>query len=603
LRDAEDFHYKVDGEKHRLDVASVDPILDRALKNLSGKETGKLVETVGKFTRLYSQMVTSWNPEFLLTNFARDIQTAVANVSAERTGKIAQHMVKNVPQAVRGIYESLRNPQAGGAWANAAKEFRENGGSVGWFSIRDLETIERDLAGRVKRAGEGPVNAAFRAASAVKDWVERANKSVEGGVRLAYFQALRDAGVVAKEAAAAARKVTIDFNKKGEMGPVMNSLYAFFNANVQGAARLGDVLRTPRGAKIAGGIAASAWALDQYNRAVAGDSDKDGVNDYDAIPEYVKERNLVVMRGEGGNPVLVPLPYGFNVLHTVGRQASAVLSGATKPGEAALAVGASLVNAFNPLGSESDLVQQLAPTFLDPIVQHVMNRDFAGRKIRPDYQAAELKPDSENYYKNINPFARSIAEWLNEQTGGDKLAPGFVSVSPETLEHFAGFATGGLGRFVGNTIGTGQAIVEGKVPDIRNIPFARRFVYEPREFVDTEKVRADYREAFGIEPLRRAMVEAGYAPQPPARSITIPNSLGKKVELTPAEYRVFVDHDRRMAERLRTAMLDPRFRQKTPEAKRQFIEQRYQLAADDARRKVLPFVLRRVRAGGAEFVS
>jgi hypothetical protein len=297
----------------------------------------------------------------------------------------------------------------------------------------------------------------------------------------------------------------------------------------------------------------------------------------------------------------VPLPYGFNVIHNMGRQASAVLSGATKPGAAALAVGSSLVNAFNPLGSESDLVQQLAPTFLDPVVQHVMNRDFAGRKIRPDYQASELKPDSENYYRNVNPFARLIAEWLNDSTGGDNLAPGFISVSPETLEHFAGFATGGLGRFVGNTIGTGQAIAEGKVPDVRNVPFARRFVYEPREFVDTEKMRADYREAFGIEPLRRAMVEAGYAPQPPARQITLPNSLGKKVDLTPEEYRVFVDHDRGMAERLRAAMQDPRFRKMSPEAKRKFIEQRYEIAAEDARRKVLPRVIRRVRAGGAEF--
>jgi hypothetical protein len=74
--------------------------------------------------------------------------------------------------------------------------------------------------------------------------------------------------------------------------------------------------------------------------------------------------------------------------------------------------------------------------------------------------------------------ARDIAKFLNEKSGGDKVTPGYISVSPETLDHYFTFATGGLGRFAKNVEATGEALAKGEAPPLRTVPFARRFAYE-----------------------------------------------------------------------------------------------------------------------------
>jgi hypothetical protein len=41
-----------------------------------------------------------------------------------------------------------------------------------------------------------------------------------------------------KQAASLAKNVTVNFNRKGTAGPLINSLYLFFNASMQGNARI-----------------------------------------------------------------------------------------------------------------------------------------------------------------------------------------------------------------------------------------------------------------------------------------------------------------------------------------------------------------------------
>ena len=498
LRDREDFSYKVDGESHRIDVASVNPLLDRALRNMSATEMDPAIGHMAKLTRRFSALVTSWNPAFIFTNFTRDIQGAVGNVTAEHGATVAKDVLTGIPTAMREMFRAHRNPASA---SQMAKEFKDDGGSVGWYSVDSIPQLEK----RLTAGGPGVWNTITRAGGALKDVVEVANKSVENGTRFATYVALRKAGASRQKAAHAARNVTLDFSKKGEAGPTLNALYAFFNANVQGIKRMKEVvIDNPRGRAVGAGIVALGMAMDAYNRANAGDENKDGTNDYDAIPEYVKQRNFVVMRGEGKRPLLFPLPYGFNILHTAGRQVMGSLAGAITPPQAALGIVSAAYNAFNPLGGEADLAQTLSPTVLDPFIQHATNRTWTGRPLQPEgFPGAPKKPPSESYFRNVSPAAKSVAKWLNESSGGDAVTPGYVSWSPEVIGHYVdaanSYLTGGLGKFALETAETGKALAEGEAPELRRTPILRRFVYEESAGLTGQRYRQNLEELEQIE--------------------------------------------------------------------------------------------------------
>jgi hypothetical protein len=494
MRTMQDYHYKVNGETHRIDIASVDPLLDRALRNMSAQDMQGFIGQVAKLTRRYSQMVTSWHPVFPFTNFARDIQAALANISAEHGGKMAGQVLKDVPGAMKAMWNFNRDPTATGPRAQRVREFREDGGAVGWAQAADAGTIAKSMEGELRAAGPGGVAKAKRILYGAKTLIETANKTVENATRFAVYEALRDSGMPRAKAGHYARNVTLDFTKRGEAGPTLNALYAFFNANVQGAKRLTEVATSPRGMKIVAGMVAAGAALDMYNRAMAGDSDNDGTNDYDEIPEYVKQRNFVFMTGGGRKPITIPQPYGFNVFFSAGRNASGLLSGDVKPARAAMNTLGTVWNAFNPLGSEAGFVQTISPTVLDPFVQAATNESWSGRKIVPEQLPMEVqKPPSELYFKNVSPAAKWLAQHMNDWTGGDRVTPGYISVSPEIVSHYTdalnSYITGGMGRTAWQLGEAGATLARGEVPALRQIPLARSFVYDASPSVDSQRFR------------------------------------------------------------------------------------------------------------------
>ncbi|EOK7154600.1 hypothetical protein WJY34_RS26520, partial [Escherichia coli] len=54
-----------------------DPRLMRAMKNMGPETSNAVIRTLGKVNRFLATVNTSYNPEFLVSNFIRDVQTAV----------------------------------------------------------------------------------------------------------------------------------------------------------------------------------------------------------------------------------------------------------------------------------------------------------------------------------------------------------------------------------------------------------------------------------------------------------------------------------------------------------------------------------------------
>jgi hypothetical protein len=74
------------------------------------------------------------------------------------------------------------------------------------------------------------------------DFIEGMNDAFENSIRLSSYIAAREGGVSRAKAAQFAKNITVNFNKQGEWGAAMNATYLFFNASVQGTARLGRSL-------------------------------------------------------------------------------------------------------------------------------------------------------------------------------------------------------------------------------------------------------------------------------------------------------------------------------------------------------------------------
>jgi hypothetical protein len=57
-------------------------------------------------------------------------------------------------------------------------------------------------------------------------------------VRLSAYKNARERGMSQNAAASLAKNLTVNFNRRGSWGVAMNSMYLFYNASVQGTARI-----------------------------------------------------------------------------------------------------------------------------------------------------------------------------------------------------------------------------------------------------------------------------------------------------------------------------------------------------------------------------
>ncbi|EGE1611698.1 hypothetical protein DMJ32_23865 [Escherichia coli] len=336
-----------------------DPRLMRAMKNMGPETSNAVIRTLGKVNRFLATVNTSYNPEFLVSNFIRDVQTAVMNLKAEQgrsDGKLkgldnlsALAVVKDSRSAMSAVYASLRGKTLtgnGAQWQKVWKEFVEDGGKTGWFNMGDLEGQQKEMDRLVSLAKGGWKGQSIGAWHSFLNLVEDANGAVENALRLSAYKHARDAGLSRQQAASLAKNMTVNFNRRGEQGALMNSLYMFANASIQGTANLvrtlghlnGDGplperlrwknLNVPQ--KIALAAVGAGYLLGSLNRSVAGEDD-DGVNWYDKVPSHVKERNLVIMKsvfgGKAGEYWSIPLPYGYNVFFLLGHTAEGVAAG------------------------------------------------------------------------------------------------------------------------------------------------------------------------------------------------------------------------------------------------------------------------------------
>jgi len=447
----------------------------------------------------------------MLGNFPRDLQTAIANLHAEKKmeGGAAPvkasitRIVKNTPGSVRKFYRGIRGSTLSKEDQSNFDEYIRSGAKTDWFHSRNPEEQIADIKNLIAMNNGSFTGSVKRRFKSTINFVDDVNSAVENGVRFATFVETRDRfiqeGVDRPEAvaraASLAKNLTVNFNRKGMSGDTMNALYLFYNASIQGTANLMRGIGSKKklmSAMIGMGYLTSMLADEMSDE----DEYREGLKDFQKTRNMLIPKSLIFGdKAEGDQFVMIPLPYGYNVFHVIGMAIYDMQKGYISEPKAASLVTKTFMGSFSPIGtSESDdgitaFAKTFTPTVGTPVVDYLSNENFFGAPIRatnfPSYNAPKL-PQSSLKLNSTPEALRRFTETLYEFTGGDEKGnKGFftLDVSPDVLNHMIDFTTGAAGATAMRSVGTVEKAIEGEF-DINQTPFLRKYLAEGDDFND-----------------------------------------------------------------------------------------------------------------------
>jgi hypothetical protein len=441
-----------------------DPMLLRAMRNASKDETGALdrilAASVGRYTTLMRNTLTRYNPAFGFVNAVKDVGFGAVSALADLGPKGMALYLKN-----------YANPVQSGAMF---EEFRAAGSTTGGWHLRDQQEMQKELQRLVKWQGGSDLKAmSYAAAKGTLDALEFIGQYSETQARFAAYKAARELGRSPAEAASIAKNLTTNFNRRGEWGSTMNTLFLFYNAGVQGSAKTLKNLKSPYVMAAMTGLAGLSAGLAFMAASVGGDDD-DGEAYWDKIPQFEKERNLIIMLppgegmqlkglntvGKNGRYLKLPIQYGLNVFSTFGYQVADLARYAgdrtrgVSPSKAAINMTSVVFGSFNPFGGGLDptkpveVAMAVSPSVVDLGIQALMGVNSFGRPVAPRKYNDEL-PDSENFGPGMaGTWEQRLARWLSTNTGGDRAVGGAIDVSPGSIRNIVKNLTGGTGDFL-----------------------------------------------------------------------------------------------------------------------------------------------------------
>jgi hypothetical protein len=485
---------RINGEEKFLIFNANDPRAKRmveSLRNLDIDQLSKALSISQMFTQYFAKINTQYNPIFGGINFLRDVQGAMLQLSTTPIAGKQKQVLAGVMPALRGIYGEERakrkgQPSTNRPWAQLWEEFQKEGAQTGFrdmFSrsqeraealqqILDPSSWTKSPLGKVFTAGgtlKVPAEIARKAATPVFDWLSDYNQTMENAVRLAAYKVALDQGMTKQQAASVAKNLTVNFNRKGQIGRQAGALYAFFNASVQGTARMYETLKGPAGKTIIGG-GLILGALQAMALAAAG-------FDEDEPPEFVKERNIVLPIG-GSKYITIPMPLGYNVIPNTSRIVTEwALSGFKDTPKRMSSIFSSVIGMFNPLGNAGWSLQTALPTVLDPAAALFENKDWTGKPIaKEDISSLNPTPGYTRARDTATIVGKGLSEFLNYASGGTKYTPGVVSPTPDQIDYLIGQFTGGVGREFMKLEQFGRSKVTGEDLPIYKVPLVGRFV-------------------------------------------------------------------------------------------------------------------------------
>jgi len=200
-----------------------DDALSKALQGINKEQLPGFFKITGAFTRFYSGLATRYNPEFVFSNLIRDMQENMVFMSAQKDIGIkgALKTPTKTPKAMWDIMDYMRGGKSKGA--NLYKQMIEDGGTTGGMALSTRKNVELDIEAIKKVNRSNPRKAIQGIIKSIDNW----NQIFEDSSRLSAYKVALQKGYSRSRAAQIAKEATVNFNRKGIAGPIINSLYMF----------------------------------------------------------------------------------------------------------------------------------------------------------------------------------------------------------------------------------------------------------------------------------------------------------------------------------------------------------------------------------------
>ncbi len=571
---------KIDGQDRYIHMNDAKVIRNMKQMDPAGVDTFQefFFQANRTFTNLRKFLV-NYSPTFGAGALPRDVQTGIIQALGQATKETgyafstADGTPVNAARLIQEMTEAWPRSQKM-AWGDAfgyarklSKEdrklvegFKSRGGQTGMTMIQPLLELRKKLNAEVD--GDKRLNIArqWTAKNSI-GLIESFNNGFENSVRLSAYKAAIDQGVHPDKAAALAKYVTVDFNRRGSWGGAIGNLKYFYNPAVQGVDQMIGTMTKQRErvapdgstrpyiginkegvytlnkhtAGVGAGVVALGMTLAALNEMTS-DVDETGRSYYDGVPPHIKKRNYVIMiPGTKGEYVKMPKAYGYGTFEDVGYVMHQYSSGKMQEGTAAMYLADSFVENMSPfyfgdpeqedagktptLSPIQGFTDLVLPDWTKGAFQVSNNRTAWGTPIVYEQEGKSRSSSARNSPAAVKAFFHE----LNRMGGGTENVSGDImgvstDYNPDYGMYLMNSYLGGLamtGVRTGESVRDWRALSASDWPDlddplnIDNIPLARKFYSDGNQkdisirYYDMQERMEGYRKEF-LDPLKLA---------------------------------------------------------------------------------------------------
>ncbi|MBW4753735.1 hypothetical protein KZO77_01600 [Prevotella melaninogenica] len=477
---------------------------------------GAILKAGEMVNRQLSAFYTTRNPDFVVSNFIRDMLFSNSIVWVKESPNYALRFHRNIARCNPAQIKVLLAKHRKGTLDMNNKlehlfyQFMMNGGETGYANVRDIEQHKNDIRRELKRAnGKLSITKAF---NLLGEKLDEYNRAVENCARFAAYLTSREMGRTVERSIYDAKEISVNFNKKGSGAKFMNAVgqtkigtasafvsgigrsgFVFWNAAIQGTTNFGRQFKKhPAKAFTASTIMFLLGAIIAGIGMGDGDDDADA-NSYWNLPEYVRRSNILFKIGDQW--VSIPLPVEYRAIYGMGELMVSAMSGkehftGSELGKA-IAGQATQVLPIDFLEGGGG-VKAFVPSAVKPFAEAYSNKGWTGMPIYKDTPYNKYMPEWTKAYKSANKYLVGIAKTLNEATGGDAYTKGSVDINPAQIEYLLNGYFGGVSGTIDKLSKSAETIAGDREYDPRNFLLLNRILKNGDERTEARAINNEY---------------------------------------------------------------------------------------------------------------